>query len=165
MSIQEQGTPTDKDMSDAWRAFIGATRRLRTRQAAEGLSVSQLHLLTPLLGSPDGESVGALADGAEIASPTATRMLDSLERDGLVERRTSPEDRRRVVIRLTEEGRRTTERELERVDAGNRELFGAFSDEERRRTYGVLTRMSERINELTSSPIAVALLVFSSHGA
>lgn len=162
MSIQEQQqTPTDKDMSDAWRAFIGATRRLRTRHASEGLSVSQLHLLTPLLSSANGESVGSLADDAEIASPTATRMLDSLERDGLVERQPSIEDRRRVVIRLTDGGRETLEQELERLDAGNRKLFGELSDEERRSTYGVLMKMSERMNEFKSSPMAVALLIFS----
>jgi DNA-binding MarR family transcriptional regulator len=164
MSIQEERTPSDKDMSDAWRSFIGATRRLRTRQAAEGLSVSQLHLLTPLIGSPDGQSVGSLAEDAEIASPTATRMLDGLERDGLVQRQTSVDDRRRVVIRLTDAGRNTVERELERLDAGNRQLFGSLSDDERRKTYSVLTKMSERMNDFTSSPMAAALLIFSSHG-
>lgn len=164
MTIQDQQTPTDKDMSDAWRAFIGATRRLRTRLASEGLSVSQLHLLTPLLDSPDGESVGSLADNAEIASPTATRMLDSLERDGVVERRTSSEDRRRVVIRLTEQGRQTLESELERLDVGHQKLFGELSDDERRDTYGVLMRMSERMNQFKASPMAVALLIFSAQG-
>ena len=164
MTIQDQGTPTDKDMSDAWRAFIGATRRLRTRQAAEGLSVPQQHLLTPLLSSPDGESVGSLAESAEIASPTATRMLDALERDGLVERHPSVDDRRRVVIRLTDTGRETVERELDRVAANHRELFGTLTDDERRSTHNVLTRMSERMNNFSSSPMAAALLIFSSHG-
>ena len=164
MSIQEERPPTDNDMSDAWRGFIGATRRLRTRQAAEGLSVSQTHLLTPLLSSEAGESVGSLAEGAEIASPTATRMLDSLERDGVVERQTSVDDRRRVVIKLTDAGRQTLESELERLDEGHRQLFGELSDDERRSTYGVLRKMSERMNQFKSSPMAVALLIFTTQG-
>ena len=40
-------------------------------------------------------------DGRDLAPPTATRMLDGLERESIVERRPSEEDRRCVTVELT----------------------------------------------------------------
>jgi MarR family transcriptional regulator for hemolysin len=40
-----------------------------------------------------------------IETPTMVRTLDRMERDGLVERRRDPRDRRRVNVTLTEQGR------------------------------------------------------------
>ncbi|MFG2861214.1 MarR family winged helix-turn-helix transcriptional regulator [Streptomyces sioyaensis] len=89
-----------------------AMRRARAAsagQAAEGLSLAQTTLLAPLTegdAQETGLPVGRLAAGAEVSVPTATRMLKQLEAKGLVTRQRSPEDERRVVIRLTEEGAR-----------------------------------------------------------
>ena len=46
-----------------------------------------------------------LASAAGVTPPTATRILDALERRGIVERRRVPEDRRGVTITLTPGGR------------------------------------------------------------
>src|SRR3982750_1192840 len=94
-----------------------ASSRARGRLAAEGdLTLSQYHLLEPLLdaesplgvgelacaagGSPPA-GAGALAGAAGCSPPTATRMLAGLERDGLVERRGCTRDRRVVRVALT----------------------------------------------------------------
>ena len=89
---------TQVDRFDAaWEAFFRAARRARTRWPADragGLTLPQYFLLQPLLdGSPHG--VGELAEAAGVAGPTATKMLDGLERGGMVERRASTTDRRR----------------------------------------------------------------------
>jgi DNA-binding MarR family transcriptional regulator len=45
-----------------------------------------------------------------MSPPAMTKHVDRLERDGLVERTQSEDDRRRVAIRLTDEGRRLLRR-------------------------------------------------------
>src|SRR5919109_3177755 len=90
-----------------WARFLGALRRARTRlsEAPEArLSLAQYVLVAPLLDAPT-RSVGELAANAGVASPTATRMLDGLERDGYVRRVPAEHDRRCVELRLTPSGR------------------------------------------------------------
>ena len=64
----------------------------------------QFHLVTPLADGP--QPVGRLAEAAGVAKPTATRMVEALARDGLVERHACADDRRKVLVELTPEGPR-----------------------------------------------------------
>ena len=50
--------------------------------------------------------MGAVADGLLNRAADATRLIDRLERAGLAERLRNPNDRRRVLVRATAEGRR-----------------------------------------------------------
>ena len=90
----------------AFDAFAQAVRRARgtTGQAPEAaLTLSQYALLQSLADRPAAR-VRELADDAGIAASTATRILDALERRGIVRRTRTREDRRGVTITLT--GRR-----------------------------------------------------------
>ena len=91
----------------AFDAFAQAVRRARGAPAQgpeETLTLSQYALLQGL--SERGRArVVELASAAGVTPPTATRILDALERRGIVERRRVPEDRRGVTITLTPGGR------------------------------------------------------------
>src|SRR4051812_43473104 len=79
----------------AWAEFVAALRRARARQSNDptvALTLSQYHLIAALDGSPT-LSVGEIAAAAGVSSPTATRMLDGLERDGMIERAPAAHDR------------------------------------------------------------------------
>ena len=69
-----------------------------------GLSVPEWRALSCLTGT-DGMSVGELAALAIMKQPSMTKVLDRLEAEGLVRRKPSGEDRRRVLIHLTARGR------------------------------------------------------------
>lgn len=51
-----------------------------------------------------------LSKRLSLATSTMTRMIDNLVREGLVERKQDFTDRRAVMVRLTKDGRRLTER-------------------------------------------------------
>jgi DNA-binding MarR family transcriptional regulator len=90
---------------EAWRRFSRATQKAKARRFDDGpLSLTQALLLSGLLDH-DELTVGALAERAEVSKPTATRMLDGLERDGYITRRPCDRDRRAVLIALTSAGR------------------------------------------------------------
>jgi MarR family transcriptional regulator for hemolysin len=83
----------------AWRYELD--RRLRPL----GLSRSKWILLMALARGAQGASQKALADRLSIEGPTLVGLLDRLERDGLVERRTAQEDRRINTVHLSRKGR------------------------------------------------------------
>ena len=97
-----------RGFSRALDRFSQAVRSARGRiSSQEGLelTLSQYHLLEALEGTA-ALPVGRVAEAAGVAPPTATRMLDSLERAGTVRRAHSSDDRRVVMVALTDEGRR-----------------------------------------------------------
>lgn len=70
-----------------------------------GITFAQRRLLRRLREGP--RSPGSLAAGLGISGPTLTRHLQRLEDNQLIRRSVDSEDRRRVVVVLTESGRRS----------------------------------------------------------
>jgi MarR family transcriptional regulator, organic hydroperoxide resistance regulator len=151
MSTQTAEPATTLDELDgAWDQFFGAVRRARGRAARDqsaGLSLSQFHLLSPLT---DFRSlpVGALAEAAGISGPTATRMLDGLVRDGLVERENSTADRRVVTVSLTRKGKRVVERKRAHTHERRHAAFEQLTDREREQAAAILRRLALVVEDL-----------------
>ncbi|MBS7699588.1 MULTISPECIES: MarR family winged helix-turn-helix transcriptional regulator [unclassified Chelatococcus] len=68
------------------------------------LSVPEYRVLACLTGA-EGLGVSDLAAMAIMGQSRMTKILDRMERQGLVERRADTRDRRRVLIHLTADGR------------------------------------------------------------
>ena len=136
--------------SRAWDAFFRATRRRRARHEAvdDGpLTIPQYQLLEPLLAGA-ALSVRDLAEQAGVAPPTATRMLDGLERSGFVTRSSSPRDRRVVDVALSPEGDRIVRERSEQVDAWRRRLYESLPPADREQAARLLQRLSEGVESL-----------------
>jgi DNA-binding MarR family transcriptional regulator len=133
----------------AWEAFVLALRRsqARNRDSGSRLSLSQWDLLR---GLGDGEEigVGALAAAAGIAPATATRVLDGLERDGIVRRSRPRQDRRTVTVALTAEGRRRLRRTREWIAGRERRLLERLAPDEREAAARLLGHLAEIIEDL-----------------
>lgn len=72
---------------------------------AHGVTHDQYNVLRILRGAhPSGHPRHEIADRMIERSPDVTRFLDRLERDGLVERYKSDEDRRLSMTRITDQG-------------------------------------------------------------
>jgi DNA-binding MarR family transcriptional regulator len=86
-------------------AALHLLRRLRTEDDELGISPPRLSALSVVvIGGP--LTIGALAEAEGVKPPTMTRLVDGLEREGLVTRESDPADRRAVRVRATEDGRR-----------------------------------------------------------
>jgi len=59
-----------------------------------------------------------------------SRMIDSLEKKGIVRRKTDPEDRRKVLISLTEKGNRYYEIIFKIMEEVNDIILGVLDEEE-----------------------------------
>ena len=125
---------------------LGLSRQLRpmlprlyhlSRQRIPGwdLTTSQSSAMTTLVDRGPLR-MGELAALEGVQLPSATSVINGLVKLGLVERRADPEDRRAVLIDLTDEGRRQVgelvtrrnnsfARLLEQLPAGDRRLLEA----------------------------------------
>ncbi|MBI5105003.1 MAG: MarR family transcriptional regulator [Solirubrobacterales bacterium] len=99
-----------------------AVRSARARTADDRLTPSQYDLLLPLLDAGRSLGLRELAEAAGVAPPTATRMLDGLQRRGLVDRSRCADDRRAVRLTLTSEGAALVRERREQVLAAHQEL-------------------------------------------
>jgi DNA-binding MarR family transcriptional regulator len=86
-------------------AAIHLLRRLRRVDDESGLSAARLSALSVLVfGGP--RTIGALAEAEQVAPPTMTKLVQGMEKDGLVRRGRDAADRRSVMIRATVKGGR-----------------------------------------------------------
>jgi DNA-binding MarR family transcriptional regulator len=86
-------------------------RSLEHVLAEHGLTVQEWQVLSKLRnkGTPCASSPGELADQLDLSSGAMTNRLDRMERTGLIRRTPDPDDRRGVVVELTDEGRQAYE--------------------------------------------------------
>jgi DNA-binding MarR family transcriptional regulator len=89
--------------------LLRLARELRKETEQLGVTARQATLLWLVKRSP-GLSLAELAAEEGISPPALSGHVDRLERAGLLERLRSSEDRRRVGLRLTDEGQRLLRR-------------------------------------------------------
>jgi DNA-binding MarR family transcriptional regulator len=137
----------------AFDAFAQAVRRARgaTAGRARTLTLSQYGLLE-LLRTQDSARVRDLAEHAGVSAPTATRILDTLERRGLVRRRPSSVDRRVVSVTLTERGTRALNEQHAWIRSRQRAFYGELPLPERQLAPELLLGLADLIDELTAGP-------------
>ena len=90
-------------------AAIHLLRRVREQEAALGISSPRLSALSVVVFAGP-LPIGELATTEGVRPPTMTRLVDGLEREGLVVREDDPEDRRTVRVRATARGARMLQR-------------------------------------------------------
>ena len=93
-----------------WRAFVRAQAHVNRRldedlRAEHGLSLQEYVALLILVEAPDRRlRMGRLAEGLNLSKSGATRLIDRLVADGLVERVSCPSDARGAEAALTPAG-------------------------------------------------------------
>ena len=140
------------DFVTAFDALAQAVRRARGATAANGgLTLSQYGLLEGLTSRPAAR-VQDLAGDAGITPSTATRILDALERRGIVRRARSLEDRRAVAVSLTERGRELLDEQEEWLRGRQRAFYASLPSAEQELAPDLLLRLAALIDELAAGP-------------
>lgn len=137
-------------LDDLFRA-VRRARGAETRAGDGGLSLSQLNLLDAL--TEDAPlTVGQLAERAGVTGPNATRMLDALERQGVVVRERTARDRRLVRARLTPAGHALVTRYRDWVRERQKRIYASLPASEREGAHLVLAHVAAAIDELAAGP-------------
>src|SRR5262249_52733221 len=82
------------------------------------------NVLRILRGAPEGLACGEIASRMITRDPDVTRLLDRLEKRGLISRWRETKDRRTVMARITPEGLALLSRLDEPVQAAHRKQLG-----------------------------------------
>lgn len=126
------------------QAHAGATRLLNAQLVADhGLTINDYEVLLRLSRAPDRRMRRVdLAGEVLLTASGITRLLDGLERAGLVERASCADDRRVVYAVITEAG-------LEKLQAASAthvpQVEGLFSSRLDPEQLGVLAALLERL--------------------
>jgi DNA-binding MarR family transcriptional regulator len=105
------------------------TRYYKDSIAPLGLTHGQFFMLVALF-EEDGILPSQLADKTALDRPTTTGLLDRLERDGWIERRLDPGDRRILRVRLTARAWQERETIMAIFKETNGQFLDRFSAEE-----------------------------------
>lgn len=127
----------EKNQTDLWFAFVRA-HRLMIREVESRLAAAKLPAYAwydVLWGLESGQGgtrrMHELADALAIERYNLTRLVDRLEKEGLVERTRSPEDGRAAYATITKEGRALRNKMWKVYESAVAELFlSQFSTDE-----------------------------------
>jgi DNA-binding MarR family transcriptional regulator len=115
-------------------------RARRAAFAAHGLETWEFDVLSALRrqGPPYQLSPGALLRATLVTSGTMTNRIDRLTAKRLVSRRPDPQDKRGVLVQLTEAGLRTVDNAFAELLAGEEALLTGLSPEQQDQLAGLL---------------------------
>ena len=136
MTAPSATTPKTSTAIDAFvrlvRANAAVTRQLSAQLSADhGLNISAYEALLQLARAPESKLRRVdLANGLLLTAGGVTRLLDGLERDGLVARGECSTDRRITYAVLTEAGRAKLGEATKSHTRQIRELLGGTYDED-----------------------------------
>jgi len=117
-------------------------RRLRDH----GLTIGRWQVLN-VLATYDGSRIGTIADLSGGEQPAVSRVIDQMERDGLVKRRPYLNDSRAVEVWITKPGRTTYEKLMPEAQAFVQRMLRTFSDAESTQMNSLLERLFSDLQE------------------
>ena len=111
-------------------AVMRLARRLRTERTSDALTPSQMAVLGTLVREGP-RCPGELAAAERVRPPSMTRILNSLQSAGLVDRTPHPHDGRQVLYDVTDVGRALVQRDRRRRDHWLAQRMARLTPEQR----------------------------------
>ena len=124
----------------------------RRRRGIADLSASAFQALAVLEGADEPLTGHLIAERLLVSSASMTSLLDTLERRGLIERRGHPDDRRKVLIHLTDKARSIVDQMLPAVNRANTDAVAMVSEADRQDLISTLTAIRAQLAELANQP-------------
>jgi len=113
-----------------------------SREGSHLLKLSRIKALYAFRDQ-DSSTMSELADNIGAKLPSMTMMIDNLAEEGLVERARDDQDRRKVIVRLTEKGRQLRQEFLEQRNQIAEQLFARLSREDEQELMSLLGRVCD----------------------
>ena len=139
---RRQAHPEETAFLDLLRATDLLSRGPVAVLKQEDLSMTQYNVLRILRGAPEGLPCGEIANRMITRDPDITRLLDRLEKRGLISRTRETKDRRVVMARITPPGLKLLGRLDEPVQETHRKQLGHLG-RERLRTLTALLHSAQ----------------------
>lgn len=122
---------------------IHASKQFAERIAAVGLQPPLFRVLN-LVDAAEGQSQQAIGQAVDVPASRMVALVDELEREGLVERRPHPSDRRIRALYLTDKGRDLLARGRKVAKQHEADLTRGMSAADRKLLTQLLQQMVEK---------------------
>jgi DNA-binding MarR family transcriptional regulator len=116
-----------------------------------GLSAGKFTVLMQLYTAKQDLPPSEFANRANVTRATITGLLDGLEREELVQRKSHPKDRRMLTINLTDKGKILIENILPDHFCRTRGLMANLTDLEKKTFIKLLKKLSSGVSALSDS--------------
>jgi DNA-binding MarR family transcriptional regulator len=121
--------------------FVLTSELDRAVAASIGINQAATNTLAVVEGADGLLTPSEISDRTLISSATMTSTLDRLEARGWVRRIPNPEDRRSVLVEITDEGRELCDRFLPGIHAIERSVMSELDPDERKRLLELLEKV------------------------
>jgi len=115
------------------------------------LSLARFDLLAQL-SREDGQTLAQLSRRMLVTAGNLTGLVDRAERDGIVERRPDPNDRRLTRVSLTARGQKLAQKAIARHGELAEEILGPLPPKEREELRRLLGRLREALDLAVDPP-------------
>jgi DNA-binding MarR family transcriptional regulator len=127
--------------------LVEAQVRNRLRKQFD-TTLPRFDLLAQLERHPDGLKMSELSRRLMVSGGNVTGLTDQLEKEGLVMRTDSPEDRRAYTVKLTAAGRARFARMAAMHEQWVIELFGGLTASEKTQVHRLLAKLKLHLSSL-----------------
>lgn len=149
---QQAGARPSKELLRLWLRALTFTNMVEGRVRA-GLreefevTLPRFDVMAALYEAPEGLSMGEVSRRLMVSNGNVTGIVERLEREGLILRRTRPEDRRSHLVRLTDRGHATFETMAAAHERWIASMLSGLSEEEARQLYSLLGEAKRSVQE------------------
>jgi DNA-binding MarR family transcriptional regulator len=139
----QAAVPDGAEVADAMADFFSTFRRWIRTLIGDASSYARMRLLCEL--HRDGpQRMADLASALDVTPRNVTTLVDGLEREGIVQRRPHPTDRRATVIELTDSAHGAVNRSMEH-EAAIGELFEKLAPADRATLIRLIGNLESRM--------------------
>ncbi|MFF2886493.1 MarR family winged helix-turn-helix transcriptional regulator [Paenibacillus sp. NPDC057967] len=138
-----------------FRKLVRRFVKERDKITIEGISLPGLLILN-LIHQQGEQRLGELAEQLDFTSGAVTALCDKLEDGGFAVRVRSEEDRRTVILRITEQGRELLKRNRDAGAYMISVLFEGFTSEELDAQIMIFKRLSHNVERFSGTVMAYA---------
>jgi len=129
-----------------WTLGPAFTRWAESHMREQGLTPQRMRLLS-LLRENGSMKMGALGDELGVTATNITALVDALEKDDMVTRKSHPTDRRTTLIELTARAENQLKENCTKFKDSVSEIFSAFTTTEQERFLTFLQHTREALVE------------------
>ncbi|MDB5736393.1 MAG: transcriptional regulator [Sphingomonas bacterium] len=144
-------TDTEDEVETIMRGVMQLARRMRRSRAESAVPPAAVALLATLRRQ-GAMPAARLAEAEGLQPQSLSRLLATLEEGGLIEREPDPEDRRALVIRITQPGRQALRADMVMRYAWLAEAMAERLDADERLLLGKAALVMLRLADLPQSP-------------
>ena len=146
---KHDGALGDRNSVRVWLRLLSCTgaieKEIQRRFAERGTTLPRFDMMAALHRNPDGLTMGALSEALLVTNGNVTQIAKALVRDGLIQLRKLPGDRRSSVATLTPEGKQQFQRLARAHGDWIEQMVGSLGFTHRERLYVALGTLKSSI--------------------